>query len=69
MTPQLPVQPNSHLNNKVIQQIEMPILPSYCISFVECNDVHMKSGIIINSRDPPIIIEETPKIFENLPKK
>eukprot|EP00253_Pinus_taeda_P028623 PITA_28623 len=54
MRPQLPVQPNPNPNNKVVQVIDIQnqsIFPT-----MQCNDIHLRSGKIVE----PIIDDITP---------
>lgn len=55
--PQLPVQSNPCPHIKVVQQFEMKILPKYCISPAECNEIQLLSTRTINPTFFPIIIE------------
>lgn len=49
--PQLHVQPNPNPDNKVVQQVETPILPTYCISHVECNEIQLCFERVDNTRE------------------
>eukprot|EP00253_Pinus_taeda_P015881 PITA_15881 len=54
MRPQLPMQPNPNPNNKVVQVID---IQNQCIfPTMQCNDIHLRSGKIVE----PIINDITP---------
>jgi hypothetical protein len=53
MRPQLPVQPNPNPNNKVVQVIDIQNQPTF--SPMQCNDIHLRSGRIVE----PIIDDIT----------
>ena len=68
--PQLPVQNTPNPNNKPVQQEETANLPTYCIFPVQCNDVHLRSGRIVQAESEPTIIEEEENSeIEEAPKK
>ena len=43
--------------------------PTYYVSHVQCNNVNLRSGRIINFVTSPIITEETFEIVKNKPKQ
>jgi hypothetical protein len=47
MRPQLPVQPNPNPNNKVVQCIDIYNWPILSILPAQCNDIHLRSGRIV----------------------
>jgi hypothetical protein len=55
MRPQLPVQPNPNPNNKVVQCINIHNQPTFSLLPVQCNDIHLRSGRIVE----PIIADVT----------
>jgi hypothetical protein len=55
MRPQLPVQPNPNPNNKVVQCIDIHNQPTLSLFPVQCNDIHLRSGKIVE----PIIADVT----------
>lgn len=62
-----PAHPNP--NNKVVQQDETPISPTYCISLMEFNEIQLWLIRILNPIISPIIIEneeENPSGEESL---
>ena len=53
---QLPTQPNPNPNNKTVHQFDTVNMPAYSLSPVPCNDIHLRSGKIVES----VIIEYVP---------
>jgi hypothetical protein len=56
MRPQLPVQPKPNPNNKVVQCIDIQNQPIFSLFPMQCNDIHLRSGKIVE----PIIDDVTP---------
>lgn len=56
--PQLHVQNTPNPNNKLVQQAKTANVPTYCIFLVQCNDMHLRSGRIVQTENEPTIIEE-----------
>ena len=56
MRPQLPAQPNPNPNNKIVHQFETVNMPAYSLCPVPCNNIHLRSGKIVD----PLIIEDAP---------
>ena len=56
LQPWFPSQPNPNPNNKVVHQFEIVNMPSYSITPVPCNDVHLRPG----RRVEPLVIEDAP---------
>ena len=54
--PQLPAQPNPNPNNKEVLQFETSSMPTYSISPLSCNDLHLRLGRVVE----PIVIEDVP---------
>ena len=54
--PRLPAQPNPNPHNKAVQQFKTSSMPSYYISPLSCNDLHLRPGRAVE----PIIIEDVP---------
>ena len=54
--PQLPAQPNPNPNNKTVHQFETVNMPTYSLTPVPYNDIHLQSGKIVE----PVIIEDVP---------
>jgi hypothetical protein len=57
---QLPAQPISNPNNKVAQptyNVELQNFPTYMITSLGINDIHLRSGKVLH-QDAPIIVEE-----------
>ena len=53
---QLLAQPNPNPNNKAVHQFETVNMPSYSITPMPCNDIHLRSGKVVK----PLIIEDVP---------
>jgi hypothetical protein len=45
--PQLPVQPNPNPNNKAVQCIDVYNQPTLSLFPVQCNDIHLRSGRVV----------------------
>ena len=56
--PQLPIQTNPNPNNKSVQQVETLNFSTYYIAPVECNEIYLLSGRIVDSASSPIIIKQ-----------
>ena len=54
--PQLPAQPITNPNNKVVHQFETHNMSAYSISQFPYNDIHLRSGRVVE----PIVIEDVP---------
>ena len=54
--PQLPAQPNPSPNNKAVHQFETVNIPSYALTPVPYNDIHLRSRKVVE----PLIIEDVP---------
>jgi hypothetical protein len=84
---QLPAQPIPNPNNKVDQpacNVELPFFPTYVISPMEFQNIHLRSGRVVQDQTSPIIQEQddeenppklenqeanTPKEKQNIPQK
>ena len=49
LRPQLPIQNTPNPNNKPVQQVETTNLLTNCIFPVQCNDVHLQSGRVVQT--------------------
>ena len=58
LRPQLPIQTNPNPNNKSVQQAETLNFPTYYIAPIECNEIYLRSGWIVDSTSSPIIVEQ-----------
>ena len=56
LRPQFPSQPNPNPNKKAMQQVETLNIPSYSITDIPCNKLHLQFGRVVE----PIIIEDVP---------
>jgi hypothetical protein len=66
---QLPTQPIPNPNNKVVQptcNAELPFFPKYVISPTEFQNIHLRSGRVVQDQTSPIIQEQDDE--ENPPK-
>ena len=65
--PQLPVQPNPNLNNKVVQSIDAPVtFQTYIITPIGLNKVQLRLGKVIRPERTPIITEENVSHLERI---
>ena len=56
--PQLPAQPNPNPNNKAIHLFETVNMPAYSLTPVPCNDIHLRSGKVVE----PLFIDDVPSL-------
>ena len=58
LCPHLPIQTNPNPNNKSVQQAETLNFPTYYIAPIECNEIYLCLGRIVDLTSSPIIIEQ-----------
>jgi hypothetical protein len=66
---QLPAQPIANPNNKVAQpayNVELQNFPAYMITSLGINDIHLRSGKVLNNDAPVIVEEPTEEVTPNL---
>ena len=59
LSPQFPAQSNPKPNNRGAQWVETLNLPAYSIATMECNELNLWSGRVVNTHTSPIIVEHT----------
>ena len=61
MRPQLPIQPNPNPNNKAVQVIDIQNQPAFPTFPAQCNDIHLRSGKIVEPIIDDVISSDSDK--------
>jgi hypothetical protein len=56
----MPVQPNPNPNNKAVQNIDILNVPALSITAMPCDEIHLRSGRIVET-----IVEDAPSLESN----